>query len=340
MTSIVMRNSRLLTRLALPLLALALVLTGCGSSGAGHTSAGGSGAGSTGAGAPIELRIGYQRGGIWSLLKAQQTLEKYFGTRAKITWTLFPSGPPLLEALNANSVDIGSAGDTPPIFAQAAGTPLRYVASQSSNGAGSAIIVPKDSAVKGVADLKGKKVAFTKGSASNLLIVRALRKFGLDYKDIEPVYLQPPEARAAFQGGSIDAWVIWNPFLEAAKQELGAREIINGADVSRTKGYILARDTFVDQHPEVVRELIDQAQKANEWGFKNRDEYAKVLEKETGIAADIWKAGFTTEYVKYEPINEEAIKYQQEVADIFYELKLIPNKLDIRSAVWISGQKD
>lgn len=325
MTPTVTRGPEPLARLALPLL-LALVLTACGS------------AASTG-GAPTELRIGYQRGGIWSLLKAQGTLEKHFGDQVKITWTLFPSGPPLLEALNANSVDVGSAGDTPPIFAQAAGTPLRYVAAQSGNGAGSAIIVPNNSAIQNLQGLKGKKVAFTKGSASNLLIVRALRKVGLDYRDIEPVYLQPPEARAAFQGGSIDAWVIWNPFLEAAKQELGAREIINGADVSRTKGYILARDTFVAQHPALVRELIEQAQQANQWAYHNRDAYAEVLQQETGIAVAIWKAGFTTEFVNYELINDEAVAYQQDVADIFYELKLIPNKLDIRSVVWTPEQQ-
>jgi sulfonate transport system substrate-binding protein len=322
-------SPRILTRLVLPLLALALAA--CGSSApAASTSADSHQA--------TDLRIGYQRGGIWSLLKAKQTLEQHFGQRVKVTWTLFPSGPPLLEAMNAGSIDIGSTGDTPPIFAQAAGTPLRYVATQSGNGAGSAIIVPKDSPIRTVEDLKGKKVAFTKGSAANLLIVRALRKFKLDYADIEPVFLQPSDARAAFQGGSIDAWAIWNPFLEAAKQELGAREVINGVDVSRTRGYVLAVDAFVEQHPDILRETIEEVRKANTWAFENRDEYAQVLEKETGIAVDVWKAGFTNEFVDYGFMDEDAIQYQQDVASIFYTLQLIPKQLDIRKSVWTPDQ--
>jgi sulfonate transport system substrate-binding protein len=315
-------------RLAVALLALALAA--CGSSAPAANTAGGNQA--------IDLRIGYQRGGVWSLLKAKQTLEQHFGQRVNITWTLFPSGPPLLEAMNANSIDIGSTGETPPIFAQAAGTPLRYVAYQDGDGSGSAIIVPKDSPIRRGTDLKGKKVVFTKASSANLLIVKALQKIGLTYADIEPVFLQPPEARAAFQGGSVDAWVIWNPFLAAAKQELGARELINGADVARTKGYVLAVDTFVDQHPDILYETIEAARQANEWGYNNRDQYAQILEKETGVKAAVWQATFSSELLNYNFIDDQTIAYQQDVATIFFDLKLIPKRLDIRASAWVPEQ--
>jgi len=319
------------TRLAVLLLALALTLTACG----GSTST----AGVAGSGQAIELRVGYQRGGVWTLLKAKQTLEQRFGDRVKVSWILFPAGPQLLEAMNAGSIDIGSTGETPPIFAQAAGTPLRYVASISGSGAGQAIIVPKDSPIQQVSDLKGKKVAFNKASSAHLMLVKALEKFGQSYGDIEPVFLAPPEARAAFQGGSVDAWVVWNPFLEAAKQELGARELINGLDVARTKGYILAANTFVEQHPDILHSTIEETQKANQWAYENRDAYAETLQKETGIKAEIWKASFTSEFVNYTFIDKEAIDYQQGVATIFYDLKLIPKSLDIRAATWIPEQE-
>jgi len=189
---------------------------------------------------PYEIHIGYQNNGVWLYLKSQGILEKRFGPNVKITWALFPAGPQLLEAMNAGAIDVGNTGETPPVFAQAAGTPLKYVAVLSGNGAGQAILVPENSPLKTVADLKGKKVAFNKASSAHLMVVKALRKFGIDYGDIIPVFLAPPDARAAFQGGSIDAWVIWDPFRAAAIKELNARTLVEGQNVSPTKSYVEA----------------------------------------------------------------------------------------------------
>jgi sulfonate transport system substrate-binding protein len=287
---------------------------------------------------PVEIRIGYQRGGVWTLLKNRQLLEARFGPNVTTTWTLFPAGPQLLEALNVGAIDLGSTGDTPPIFAQAAGTPLVYVSYQEGNGAGSAVIVPEGSPIKTVEDLKGKKVSFQKASSSHLLIVRALEKFGLTYADIEPVFLAPADARAAFQGGSIDAWVIWNPFLEAAKQELNAQVLADGAEISPTKGYTLASRTFVDEHPDLVLGVIEELKAAQDWAYANRDEYAQIQSEETGLDVSIWRNSFQTDAPQIYFIDEDAIAYQQNVADIFYELGLIPAPLVITDVVWIGGE--
>jgi sulfonate transport system substrate-binding protein len=287
---------------------------------------------------PVEIRIGYQRGGIWTVLEVQQRLEARFGPNVTTTWTLFPAGPQLLEALNVGAIDIGATGDTPPIFAQAAGTPLVYVSYQESSGAGSAVIVPEGSPIKTVEDLKGKKVAFQKASASHLLIVRTLEKFGLTYEDIEPVFLAPADARAAFQGGSIDAWVIWNPFLEAAKQELNAQVLADGSEISPTKGYTLASRTFVDAHPDLVLGIIEEQRAAQDWAYANKDEYAQIQADATGLDVSIWKNSFLTDAPKILFIDDNAITYQQNVADIFYDLELIPAPLVIKDVVWIGGE--
>lgn len=287
----------------------------------------------------IELRIGYQRGGEWTLLKARGTLEEKFGPDVNITWTLFTSGPPLLEAINAGAIDIGPTGETPPIFAQAAGTPLLYLAYRQGTGAGSGFLVPADSSVQTLQDLVGKKVAFTKASSAHLLLIKALEKEGLTYSDIEPVFLQPPEARAALQGGSVDAWVVWNPFLEAAVQELGARVVVDGANVAPTKGYILGRTEFVQQHEDVVRGVIDEVINAQQWAKDNTEEYAELLEKETEIEASVWLASFNRELPEYHFIDEEAVTHQQGVADIFYNLELIPEPLVIAESVWYGGEE-
>lgn len=284
---------------------------------------------------PIEVRIGYQRGGeYWNLLKAQGTLEKRFGPDVKVTWSLFPAGPPLLEALNAGAIDIGAVGETPPIFAQAAGAPLLYVAQQSGSGAGSAIIVPENSTLQNVTELKGKKVAFTKASSAHLLTIRALEKNGLQYSDIEPALLAPPDARAAFQGGSVDAWTIWNPFLEAAIQELNARILIDGADVSPTKGYVIAAKPFVEQQQDKVLAIIEELRAAQAWSAEHTEEFAALLEKETEIPAAVWIGAFDRELPELLFIDEETVAYQQKVADAFYALELIPEQLDIASVVW------
>lgn len=286
-------------------------------------------------GGVTEVRIGYQRGGeYWNLLKAQGTLEKRFGPNVKVTWSLFPAGPPLLEALNAGAVDIGAVGETPPIFAQAAGAPLLYVAQQSGSGAGSAVIVPADSPLKKPEDLKGKKIAFTKASSAHLLTIRALEKYGLQYSDITPALLAPPDARAAFQGGSVDAWTIWNPFLESAKQELKARILIDGADVAPTKGYVIASRSFVEKQTDKVLAIIEELQKAQDWSATHLDEYATLLEKETQVPASVWKGAFDRELPKLLFLDEQTADAQQKVADIFYDLKLIPDKIDVKSVIW------
>jgi sulfonate transport system substrate-binding protein len=287
---------------------------------------------------PIEVRIGYQRGGLWTVLKAQPNLQERFGDNVTITWTLFPAGPQLLEALNAGAIDIGATGETPPIFAQAAGTPLVYVSYQSGSGAGSAIIVPENSPINTVEDLVGKQIAFNRASSAHLLTIRALEQAGLTYDDVTPVFLAPPDARAAFQGGSIDAWTIWNSFLEAAIQELNAKVVVSGETVSPTKGYTLASRTFVDAHPELVNGITEELQIALDWSVNHLDEYAQIQADDTGLDPAIWRDSFANEVPSILYIDEEAIAYQQEIADIFYALELIPEPLVIADAVWIGGE--
>lgn len=285
--------------------------------------------------APVEIHVGYQRGGAeWNVMKAQGALEKRFGPNVKVTWTLFTSGPPLLEALNAGAIDIGATGETPPVFAQAAGTPLVYVAYQQGSGAGSGILVPENSPLKTLQDLKGKKIAFTKASSANLLLIKALQKGGLTYSDVQPELLQPPDARAALEGGSVDGWVIWDPYYTAAQQEIKARVLEDGAAVSPTRGYVEARSDFLQQHPDLVKGTVEELIAAQQWAKTHKDEYGALLEKETQIPASVWTASLIASDSDYHYLNDETVKAQQEVADIFYNLKLIPEKLDISKVVW------
>jgi sulfonate transport system substrate-binding protein len=284
---------------------------------------------------PTDLRIGYQKGGgVFLWLKNQKTLEKKFGAAVNVSWVEFSAGPPILEAMNSGTVDLGTTGETPPIFAEAAGTPLRYVATTFGSGAGQGLLVPENSPIKAVADLKGKKVAFNKASSAHLFIVRALEKNGLQYSDIQPTFLAPADARAAFQGGSVDAWVIWDPYYSAAQQELKAKVLLDGKNLAQTRSYYLAADAFTKSHPDILKSVIQELETATTWSKTHADDYAQVLANETGIDIAVWKQALQTDNPDVTFIDDATVTYQQQVADTFLRLGLIPNKLDIKAAVW------
>ncbi|HEX7650029.1 MAG TPA: aliphatic sulfonate ABC transporter substrate-binding protein, partial [Noviherbaspirillum sp.] len=197
------------------------------------------------------LHIGYQKYGTLTILKARGTLDKRLAAQGiEVKWTEFPAGPQLLEGLNVGSIDFGTVGEAPPIFAQAAGANLVYVANEPPAPLSEGIVVPKNSTLKSVADLKGKKVVLNKGSNVHYLLVKAMEKAGLNYKDIDVVYLPPADARAAFERGSVDAWVIWDPFLAAAEKQLGARILVDGKGLVANHQFFLASRPYAEKNPE------------------------------------------------------------------------------------------
>src|ERR1700743_1098369 len=204
------------------------------------------------------VRIGYQKYGKLVLLKGKGSLEEKLRPLGyKVSWTEFPSGPPLLEALNVGAIDFGVAGETPPIFAQAAGAPLVYLAYDPPAPQGEAILVPKDSALKSVAELKGKKVALNKGSNVHYLLVKALEKAGLKYTDIQPVFLAPSDALAAFSRGSVDAWVIWDPYEAAAEASTGARVLADGTGIVSNYQFYFTSKSFLAQDAKAVDTTLE-----------------------------------------------------------------------------------
>src|SRR5438445_790757 len=205
------------------------------------------------------VRIGFQKYGKLVLLKSKGTLEgKLKAAGYQVVWTEFPSGPPLLEALNVGAIDFGNTGEAPPIFAQAAGAPIQYVAYEPPAPKGEAILVPKDSKLNSVADLRGKKVALNKGSNVHYLLVKALEKAGVKYSEIETVFLAPADARAAFERGAVDAWVIWDPFLAAAEAATGARTLADGSGIVSNYQFYFSSKKFLENDPAIVDLVLAQ----------------------------------------------------------------------------------
>ncbi|MDB9468157.1 sulfonate ABC transporter substrate-binding protein [Dolichospermum circinale CS-1225] len=286
------------------------------------------------------IRIGYQKAAtILYALKAKGELEKAVkASGSSVTWTEFPAGPPMLEALNAGSIDFGYTGEAPPIFAQAAGTPFVYVAYDPYGPKAEAIIVHKDSPIKNVADLKGKKVAFAKGANVNYLVVKALEKAGLKYTDIKPTFLAPADGRAAFEGKNVDAWAVWDPYLAAAQKATGARTLTDATGLAPNRGYYLAAKSFVEKNPAALKTVLAGVTKVSDWAKKNPPEVAKLLSPVLGIDAAVLEVAEKRRKYGIFPLTNDVIAKQQEIADTFYKINLIPKKIKVKEIV-LPGKK-
>ncbi|KNC14725.1 MULTISPECIES: sulfonate ABC transporter substrate-binding protein [Pseudomonas] len=281
------------------------------------------------------LRIGYQKYGTLVLLKAKGTLEKRLAAQGvDVKWTEFPGGPQLLEGLNVGSIDFGVTGETPPVFAQAAGADLLYVAYEPPAPTSEAILVPKDSTIRSVSELKGKKVALNKGSNVHYLLVRALEEAGLKYSDIQTVYLPPSDARAAFERGSVDAWVIWDPYQAAAEQQLQARTLRDGQGIVDNLQFYLATKPYAQKHPEVITALVEEVRAVGEWSKAHPEEVTAQVAPLLGLPADITLTSVKRQGYGAQFLNPQTVAAQQKIADSFHQLKLIPKPLRIQDVIW------
>lgn len=280
------------------------------------------------------VRIGYQKYGTLILLKNKGLLEeklKPLGYTVK--WAEFPAGPQLLEALNAGAIDFGNTGEAPPIFAQAAGAPLVYVGYEPAAPQGEAILVPKGSPLKTVADLKGKTVALNKGSNVHFLLVKALEKAGVPYTDIKTAYLTPADARAAFERGSVDAWAIWDPFQAAAEKTIEARQLADGTGIVSNYQFYFSTKAFVDQAPQVVDAVLAGVAEIGAWTKANPKAAAETFSPLIGIPAPILEVALARQQYDVKPLTPQVAEEQQKVADAFFGLGLIPRPIRIADAL-------
>jgi sulfonate transport system substrate-binding protein len=283
------------------------------------------------------FRVGHQKGFL-SLLKGRGTLEQRLAPLGvKISWTEFTAGPVQLEALNVGSIDFGDVGEAPPIFAQAAGAPLAYVAATVPRPATEAVLVPKDSAIKSVADLKGKKVAYNKGSNVHYFLVKLLEKNGLKYEDVQSVFLPPADARAAFEKGAVDAWVIWDPFLAAAEVGLHGRILADATGVVNNRAYYFSTLDYAAKNADVIKIVIEEINKLDQWGSAHRDALAAEFAPLWGLPTPVVDRSVTRQVYGTGPITKAILQEQQVIADTFFNLKLIPKKINVLEAAVNAG---
>jgi sulfonate transport system substrate-binding protein len=286
------------------------------------------------------VRMGYQSSG--DLVRVRGVLEKRLEPLGiKVQWAQFAQGPQLMEAMNVGKIDIGSVGETPPIFAQAAGARIVYLAGRRltpTSGAGSAIVVPKGSPIKTLADIKGQKVVFQKGSASHYFIIQALKEVGLKYSDIQVLSMPNVEARGAFIQGTIPVWVTGDPHLALVEKLHGARVLRDAKNIGTPGGYYIGTREFAKDNPELVRIILEEIDKNGQWAESNRKEVAKLIAPILKIDLPIQEIISSRSNNRLKGITPELMKDQQRIADLFYDEKILPKKIDVREALLTSKE--
>jgi sulfonate transport system substrate-binding protein len=305
------------------LLPLALLLAACG----GNASAG-TGNDTDGKGS-LTLNVGDQKGGSEAILRAAGELDNL---DYKIRWSTFTSGPPLLEAVNAKAVDIGGVGNTPPVFAAGADSKISVVAAWHGTSKGDAVLVPNDSKLTGPTQLKGRSIAVAQGSSAHYQLVASLKKAGLGLGDVKVKYLQPADALAAFTSGKVDAWAVWDPYTSQILRSKQGRVLTTGEGVTNGLTFQVAAPSALKDKKKVaaIKDYLERLRRAYKWVYSHESEWAKVWAKETGLPEDVALAAVKRTYTTRVAVavDRQLIASEQEIADTFTSLKLIPRKVD------------
>ena len=288
------------------------------------------------------LAIGYQKSSLNLLVARQQQLFEQQFPGVQVAWKEFPAGPQMLEALAVGAIDFGAVGNTPPVFAQAAGKDLKYIGYEVVPQNAQALLIPADSSIRTLADLKGKRIAVQKGSSAHELLAKVLQKAGLSWQDIQPIWLPPADARAAFDKQSIDAWSIWEPYLSAAELDAKAKVLIDGQAFARTYSFYIANPQFIEQHPGATEKILQSLNTADQWVLQHQQQALKIYQQSTGLKQNIAQR-VIDKRLKPSPIyslKPEVVQAQQEIADLFQQVKLIPKSIQVSQVVWVPTPKN
>jgi sulfonate transport system substrate-binding protein len=281
------------------------------------------------------LQIGFQKSSVTLFMaRAKGVLEaKLAPLGYDVSWAEFASGPPMLEALAAEAVNLAYTGEPPVIFAQAAGAKLVYAAATDPSPRAVAILKPAGSKLQAVADLAGKTVAVAKGSSAHYLLVSALAHAGVPYAAVNKVFLQPADARAAFTSGAVDAWSIWDPFFAGA-QAAGAEFLVDGTGLMPNRAYYTAGRDFAAAHPDALNATIAALNDLEAWESQHISETAAAISPSIGLPPPVLERWFSRQKYGVHKLTPEIFAGQQQIADAFFKLGLIPQPINVTAAAW------
>jgi len=286
------------------------------------------------------VRIGYQKNGPLIILKSLGTLDERLESLGyTVEWKEFQAGPALVEALNAESIDFGRTGNSPPIFAQVSGAPFVTIAAGKSKFEGSGILVPNESEIESVKDLKGKTVGFAKGSSSHYFLAKASEKEGISYSDVDTAFLNPGDARIAFEQGNIDAMVVWDPYTASTELHSNGTMLVNGEGYTTDRDFFIATESFANDHSDIISVIMEEVEASSKWANENHDELVEMLAPILNIEEDSIRMAVERRTYGVDEITEEIIKEQQDIADTFYELNIIPKQINVEETFDLAAKE-
>jgi sulfonate transport system substrate-binding protein len=278
----------------------------------------------------VVLRVGDQKGGNRSLLDISGYAKDL---PYKIEWSEFPAAAPVLEALNAGALDVGYTGDLSFLSVYAAGAPIKAIGGTRSDAKTQAILVRQDSPIKSAADLKGKRLAGTRGGWGQFLIDATLERAQIKLEDATFAPLGPVDAKVALVAGSIDAWAVWEPYVSFATLKDKARVIADGEGLTPTITFTVASDSAIATKRAAVQDLVQRLNKARLWSLDHIAEYARNTAELTKLPEDVLLSAYTAQRTSPIAIDENVVKEVQAASDRSTRYGILPKKLDVNQAV-------
>jgi sulfonate transport system substrate-binding protein len=269
------------------------------------------------------------------LLRAAGALDEAFARRgAEVEWVDYATGMQVIDALTAGALDVGGVGEAPPVFAQASLAPIVYIAAEPPAPRGEALVVPADSPIRSIAELRGKALAVSRGANVLYFVVRALEEVGLSLDDVELRTLSPVQARAAFLAGEVDAWAIWQPLLASLEQSVPTRVLRDARGLAHNRAFYVARRAFTDENPAIVEAFLEAITAVGRWATTSRASAARALAPHLRLPPSAVEAALASTPFDAQPLDAEALLSQQRIADTFHRAHLITRPIDVSEAVW------
>jgi sulfonate transport system substrate-binding protein len=280
------------------------------------------------------VRIGYQKLGLLMLLKQTGALEQALKPLGVgVRWFEYEGGIQIVAALKAGELDVAGVGNGPAVVAQAERVPIVYVAAEPPAPHAAGLVVPANSRVRSVAELRGARVLVNRGAQAHYLLMCALEEVGLPADAVDVCFEPPERALSAFRAGEVDAWAIWDPFLSSARFELGARLLRDATGLAENSTYYVAERAFAQANNQVLRELWNQLGRIARFTRADREQAATRLAPELGFTARALLASFQRELEPI-PVNAELLAAQQDVANTLYRLQVIQSPVNVSDAAW------
>ncbi len=273
------------------------------------------------------LHVADQKGLLHALCDASHVLD---GAPYSIAWSEFPAAAPLLEALNAGAVDIGVAGDSPVMFAYAAGAPVHALLALRPEAADAVgLLVPPNSGLHSVADLRGHLIAVTKGSIGQALVLALLTRAGMSAHDVRFAYLSQMDASAAMRTGSVDAWATWQPYVGMHVAQGEGRLLADGTGVLRGASFAVSSTQALARNAADIGDFVQRIRQAQAWAVLHVDAYAAIYAKSTGVPLPIARTAAKALAGAPVPMDESLQRTERAVLALYVQAGIIPSLPDV-----------